>query len=457
MVYHVELESVLDSSKVGLARFSSYLELVHHGLRLAPEFVTLDLTLSDEVLHEVLRHKASTRAIAHCYTSDEDKCDWNHSYWLDAYSRARRLGFDIVRLCWPAKFISDNFAVNHFKGKAASLAGPMIPIIAYNTGILGKTSRCFNPTMTPVTHRDISDRDTFAVTAPEATSALYKSFVFEPMRFYIMGASAGYSLSPAMHSAAYEVCGMPHTYQTLQTDTLNELRQLVQDDNFGGCSISLPFKLEVITLTHSLSKHAKAIGAINTLLPVRHLKEDGSIPDDLELFKERNRSGPIRALYGENTDWIGIRACVRRGLSPVNAVTNTTTALIIGAGGMARACVYAVLQLGVRNIFIHNRTPANAERLIAHFQRLVVTSNAGGAGRPLPIFDNGVHFEALNERDKDWPGNFRPPTIIVSCIPTHRIGENPSPEFVCPVQWLNSRTGGVVMEVGRISRTCYTD
>jgi shikimate 5-dehydrogenase len=423
-------------------------EVVEHGLRLAPDFITLNLSLDDERINHLLRQKGSTRTIAHCYSSNPEHGSWTHPFWIASYVRARTLGFDVVRICWPARSIDDNYAISEFRNKIKALGQPVLPLIAYNTGSIGKTSSCFNPTMTPVTHDDIPLGGDALITATQSTEALYKSFILEPMRFYIMGASAGYSLSPAMHMAAYKVCGMPHSYSTCQTNTLHELQRLKEDPHFGGCSISLPFKVEIISLTHSLSKHGKAIGAINTLLPVRHLRPDGSIPDDLALFGERNRSGPVLALYGENTDWIGIRACVRTGLSPANAVTPRSTALIIGAGGMARAAVYAVLQLGVRNIFIHNRTAGNTRRLIEHFRRLPLDLENGAGGPAGETYaDAGWHFAALDSRDDEWPDKFDAPNIIISAIPTHGIGENPSPRFVLPPQWLRSKFGGVVMEL----------
>jgi shikimate 5-dehydrogenase len=446
ILYHVKWKDrEVQPTKHGAA--PSYIDLVQHGLRLAPEFATVDLSLSDDEIREVMRSKGSTRLIAHLHSTES----WHSSYWVMAYERAQRLGFDIVRLSRTATCIDDNFAVDGFRARITAVETHTIPIIAYNTGPLGRTSCCFNTTMTPVTHEDIHAQgpESPRISAMEATKALYSSFVFEPMRFYIMGASAGYSLSPAMHSAGYRACGMPHTYTIHQTSSVSELRALVNDPQFGGCSISLPFKLEVIALTHSLSCHAKAIGAINTLIPVRHLLKDGSIPDDLQLFKERNRSGPVLALYGENTDWIGIRACVRRGLSPANAVSPRTTVLIVGAGGMARAAIYAMLQLGVRNIFIYNRTTANAEKLITHFRGLLDDSTirlATSVRARLPP-DSKIHMETLSSLHQAWPENFRNPTIVVSCIPTHGIGADPSPDFTIPEQWLQSRTGGVVMEV----------
>jgi shikimate 5-dehydrogenase len=460
IIYHA-VKKVDTSALINVASKSNYLDMVHHGLRLAPEYATLDLSLSDEDILRFLQVKGSTRLIAHCFSTDRRVLSWDHNYWISAYERARRLGFDVVRLCWPATCLADNFAIHQFRAKVASLGAPVLPLIAYNSGRLGKTSCCFNLTLTPVTHDEVPSvepkLDAPFTTAAEATRALYASYVFEPMRFYIVGASAGYSLSPAMHMAAYKACGMPHTYRVHQMPTLDELRTLVEDSHFGGCSISLPFKLEVIKLTKSISCHAKAIGAINTLIPVRHLQEDGSMPHDLDMFKERNRAGPVKALYGENSDWIGVRSCIRRGLSPANAVGPRTTALIIGAGGMARAAIYAALKLGVRNIFIFNRTLAHAETLVAHFSSLVKSETSGDSTpRVLPLsIDTTTHLQVFKSREEAWPENFRQPTIIVSCIPTHRLGDNPSPDFTVPPQWLNSPTGGVVLEVRESKNKIY--
>lgn len=451
IIYHTQLRSSIDTSGLKLLDTEDYIQTVHHGLRLAPDFVTIDLSLDDETIQEISKAKGSTKLVAE-YHSDRDQLRrWDHEVWAAACERARRLGFDIVRVSWPANCIEDNFQIHVFRSRLPALENGGIPVIAINSGPLGRTSACFNPTLTPVTHTSISSLDSRprkpCVTVSEATKALYDCFVHEPMRFYILGAATGYSLSPAMHNAAYRVYGMPHTYQFHQTPDLKDLHQLVSDPHFGGCSVSLPFKLEVIALTHSLSKHAKAIGAVNTLVPVRRLLEDGSVPGELELFAERNRSGPVKAIYGENTDWQGIRACIRRGLSPANAVGPRTTALLIGAGGMARAAVYAMLKLGIQNIVVFNRTYEHAEKLVAHFERLVAQSSGNGSAL---FATKQLNMQILRTRDEPWPENLRQPTIVVSCIPTHRIGDNPSPDFTLPPQWLKSPTGGVVLEVNLI-------
>jgi len=448
IIYHIQAPLNKNADRMETIDAEAYIESIHDGLRLAPDFITIDLSLDDETIRDIAKAKGSTKLIAEYHSDRQELRRWDHEVWTTAYERARRLGFDVVRLSWPAMQFEDNFQMHAFRSRLATSHNASLPVITFNTGLLGRTSACFNPTLSAVTHPSISSFDSRhckpCITVSDATKALYDSFVHEPMNFYILGAATGYSLSPAMHNAAFHKYGMSHSYQFHQTQDLKDLHQLVSDPNFGGCSVSLPFKVEVIALTHSLSKHAKAIGAVNTLVPVRRLLDDGSVPSELELFAERNRSGPVKAIYGENTDWQGIRACIRRGLSPANAVGPRTTALLIGAGGMARAAVYAMLKLGIQNIVVFNRTYENAEKLVAHFDRLVTQSRNNGSRL---FATKNLNMQILRTRDEPWPANLRQPTIVVSCIPTHRIGDNPAPEFTLPQQWLKSPTGGVVLEV----------
>ena len=448
MIYHVcRIDTGSEHSS-----HSRYLHRVNHGIRLASAYATLDLELPDTELSTILHGKGKTKLIADLHVPDTVLKNWLDDFWIDQYQRAQRLGFDLVRFSRAANSMEDNFQIQVLRSRISELPGPHLPLIAHNTGLLGRTSACLNPVLQPVTHADwpgSGNGNSPYTTAIDTTKALFSSFVFEPLNFYILGASSAYSLSPVMHNAAYRACGMSHHYSTFQTSHLNELRTLINDPRFGGCSISLPFKLEVINLMHSISSHAKAIGAINTVIALREVDGRISTPDDLAYWKARNRAGPVKALYGENTDWIGIRACVRRGLSPANAVSPRTTVLIVGAGGMARAAVYGMLQLGVRNVVIFNRTKSNAEKLMVHYQRLLEDK---AKGRPSPLTmsvsnDLPVRFSIIDTADQAWPEGYQQPTIIVSCIPTHRIGDNPSPEFTLPESWLQSPTGGVVMEV----------
>lgn len=111
-----------------------------------------------------------------------------------------------------------------------------------------------------------------------------------------------------------------------------------------------------------------------------------------------------------------------------------------------------MLQLGVTNIAIYNRTRAHAEKLVSHFTTLIDRND-------LPLLtprseddkDRETRFHILDSRDEPWPEHKFPrhPTMIVSCIPTHSVvegGGGPTPDFTVPESWLQSPTGGVVAE-----------
>lgn len=271
--------------------------------------------------------------------------------------------------------------------------------------------------------------------------ALYETRVLDPLHFCHLGASVFYSLSPAMHTAAYQVCGMSNDFQSLQVTSLEDIHRLCQDSSFGGAAITQPFKVQILSRIAAKSYHAKAIGAVNTLLPLRMLPNqqglDGTPSSLLAHANQRLKAGPIHAYYGDNTDFIGIMTCLRRNLSPRNVIQpSKTTGLVIGAGGMARAAIYAMIQLGCRKILIINRTLAHAEDVARHF-------NSWGSG----LSSDGQLVSVLQSTNQEWPRGWNQPTMIVSCVPARSVNGSGPAEFEMPGQWLGSPTGGVVVEV----------
>jgi len=186
-------------------------------------------------------------------------------------------------------------------------------------------------------------------------------------------------MSPVLHNAAFSTLGLPHTYLKVDTQSMDEIRQHMESPDFGGASVTLPHGRSIIPLLHHLSRHAQIIGAVNTVYPV---------------------SSGGQGLLGDNTDWRGIRNCILRSLMPAHTVTSSTTALVLGAGGSARATIYALYRIGVVNIFVYNRCGGKAQSLVDDFQRL----------------DHLLRIKVLDDLTVPLPIN-PPPTIIVSTVP----------------------------------------
>ncbi|KAI0204375.1 shikimate dehydrogenase substrate binding domain-containing protein [Astrocystis sublimbata] len=454
MIYHVPWPR--SESVDGLLK-ASYLEHVQHGLLLCPEYITVDLRLDEVSFRRLLERRRFSKIIGVInFECPPPPLPWSDPTWMGYYRKAQAYSCDLVKMTRPATFLDDNFEINMLRCSVSNAGEPVIPLVAYNTGVRGRHSACLNKILTStlpeslfkstshIGKRKSSSYIEPSITPRQATIALRSSFATDnALKLYVVGANCQHSLSPAMHNTAIEALGTSHIYKPYSTNSLSSIRDLIHDPSFAGASVGLPFKVEVISLTHSLSTHAKAIGAVNTLIPIRRLNDDRSIPDDALLSHARKCAGPVLALYGENTDWIGIRACIRRGLSPANAVRDNTAGLVIGAGGMARAAVYSMLQLGVQNIAVHNRSPENAQKLVSHFELLLSRDDIPLLSK---VDNQKTNFHILRSREDAWPEHLRQPTIVVSCIPAQKTGDQPPPDFTLPESWMGSPTGGVVVD-----------
>ncbi|ESZ92487.1 hypothetical protein SBOR_7150 [Sclerotinia borealis F-4128] len=423
-----------------------YFGVLEHGLRLGVEYIVIDLKYSSDRVMHLIQSSGRTKIIGHYLHRVENSWGWDDESRMIQYRRAESIGCDIVRFVRATSKESDNEMVRGFLRNIESLPSHL-PVIAYNLGDHGRRSLIENRIFTPVTHpimnSTVSKSRTrqYLPTAAEARQELYRKSILDPLHFVHLGASVSYSLSPAMHNTAYKVCGMSNNFQSLQVQSVDDIHAICQRPDFGGAAITQPFKVQIMSQIGPKSYHAKAIGAVNTLLPLRTSLDGnpfgGTTQSLLEQANRRSKAGPVCAYYGDNTDFIGIMTCLRRNISPRNVVQpSKTTGLVIGAGGMARAAVYAMILLGCRKIFIFNRTIENAQRVSDHFNSWATSLN-----------NSGKIVHVLQSLQEEWPTGFRPPTMIVSCVPARSVGDQPPANFTMPMNWLGSATGGVVVEL----------
>ena len=281
-------------------------ETMEYCLRLGTDLCTAHLSMTDAQLQHIVGSKGYSRIVAHLQMNTIPPQGWDDPMCIEAYSRSADFGCDIVKITMPAGSVENSGSIESLHKQVQAL-DKRPRLIAYNTGSRGRTSKCFNKTLTSVkSHASLAvispnNTSTIDVSAREVTQALFAAFVLEPMRFFIYGGDVSYSLSPAMHNAAYEVCGMRYHYEAISSSKIDGLKTLTQAHDFGGTAITQPYKTTALELMCGLSPHAKVIGAVNTIVPVRELYPDGSIPDEFDIISHRNQQGPVKALYGFNT------------------------------------------------------------------------------------------------------------------------------------------------------------
>lgn len=432
-----------------------YFGMLYDGLRFAPEYLTVDLDATSEDIRQLISKRGCTTILGNQYTAVAKSDFWLSSEPLVQYKRAAQLGCGVVRLTKPCHTIGDNFSCLAFIEKAKALPDG-IPVIAYNTGFSGCISLVCNPTLTTVFTSDKENTQIENVlphpttlTIRERWGSLFDLHILHRLEFFLVG-SVKNSLSPAMHNAAFQILGMPHVYNSHEAKDLDELRVLLFRPTFGGASVTLPLKKDVLTLIQRLSPSAELIGASNTILPVRGWK-DGPVPSDPRCKEHRHRAGPVTMLYGDNTDWIGICACLSRSISPANSVNYETTGLVIGAGGLARAAVYCLLYLGVRNIFIFNRTVSHAQAVRKHYEQVFEKFSQSKSQYSPQTTESaqskGLRITVLESIDIPWPSKFCQPNIVICAIKAYDNRLPTTRPFTMPPAWMKNPTGGVVVEV----------
>ena len=439
------LPIILDPCLTDRLDSSDYTDIWKACCRLAPEYVTFDLSIDEGTRFMTGKGNTSVIGVAHLG-------DWSSGQAEERHRHASVLGCDGVMLL--SNSVSQDtldhslqsFRCRAMKQKAGQSPTPLLS--TYNLGELGRFTQYTNTGLLlvkgagPRTADSVHNVRSSDLTAQDATRALFSSYIYAPLNFSIVGGDVDYSLSPALHNAAYNALGMPHMYSTRSTPTLDVLDQFKQDHNYGGSSVTQPYKIAVLDRLDSVSKHARVIRAVNTVLPIRGPLDDKEQVTDLGIVKSRNQSGPIYGLRGDNTDWIGMRACLRRGLSPVNAVRKNSVGLVLGAGGMARAGIYAMLHMGVQQVFVCNRTQSRAEELADYFNKWIRSGEMNSDSVDGEASTAEVHV--LPTLHSPWPKGFRHPTMIISSVPTELMTEE---NYLIPPALLASPTGGVVVEL----------
>ncbi len=173
----------------------------------------------------------------------------------------------------------------------------------------------------------------------------------------VIGSPVAHSLSPALHGFWLRRMRLPGSYIPMDVahENLREVLRAMPKMGFVGCNVTLPHKETVLGLADVVTDRASLIGAANTLI----FREDGSI-------------------HADNTDGYGFLENLRQSHPGWRA--GAGPAVVLGAGGAARAVLASLLEAGVPEIRLANRTRSRADALRSEFGMRVVVYDWNGIG-----------------------------------------------------------------------------
>jgi quinate/shikimate dehydrogenase (NAD+) len=209
----------------------------------------------------------------------------------------------------------------------------------------------------------------------------------------LIGANIMGSLSPALFADAFAAAGIDGFYQLMDADRLRlrdlpALLEAVKLTGFAGLNVTYPFKQDIIPLLDAIDPEAREIGAVNTVV-----------------FGANGRT------TGYNFDRRGWRHAFVESFGATTA--RGASVVLVGAGGAGRAVAYALMDLGVGEMRIHDQNAGRAKTLAAEL-------GAQFPSRRISVSDNFIEdirsaagvVNATQTGMRGFPGNPVPPAAL---------------------------------------------
>tara|TARA_Y100001970_G_scaffold277322_1_gene381306 strand:- start:4642 stop:5439 length:798 start_codon:yes stop_codon:yes gene_type:complete len=165
-------------------------------------------------------------------------------------------------------------------------------------------------------------------------------------KYIVIGNPIEHSLSPKLHNYWFKLNNITANYEKelLDDNELENFANKIKDKQIHGANVTVPFKEKIISYVDTLSEEAKAANSVNTL----YLSE--------------------KKIIGHNTDIVGFYHSLKNNFIKFKF----DKALILGSGGASPSIIVALKRLGVKKIFVSNRTKDKAVNLKKKFKFIEV-------------------------------------------------------------------------------------
>ena len=215
----------------------------------------------------------------------------------------------------------------------------------------------------------------------------------------VIGHPVAHSRSPLLHGHWLKTYGLQGHYipMDIAPDKLETAFRTLPDLGFVGVNVTIPHKEKVMEIADLVSDRATLIGAANTLI----FRKDGKI-------------------HADNTDGYGFIENLRQGARGWDPQAGP--AMVLGAGGAARAVIASLLEVGVPEIRISNRTRNRAEQLREGFGariRVVEWVQAGNAMDDAALVVNSTSLGMVGKQELRVPlDGLQPGTVVTDLVYT---------------------------------------
>ena len=302
-------------------------ELIKKAIELKAGFIDLDISLGEKSIKNIIKEKQNTRIIVSFHNFKKtDRKEINARY-----SQIKKLNPDIIKIVTYANSIEDNLIILGLIKKAKK---QKIKIIALCMGEKGQISRILSvPFGAFLTFGSLEKGKESApgqIQAKALKEIYHVNELKNPKIFGLLGNPVSHSKGYIFHNRKFK-----KSEKIYVNFLVNDISSFIRKFKpiISGLSITIPFKRKVIRLLDKVGPLAKKIGAVNTVI------------------KKKNK------LIGYNTDITGA----------IKAISSKTrikgkNVLLLGAGGVARAIAYGIVNEG-GNLIIINRTEKKAKNL----------------------------------------------------------------------------------------------
>ena len=213
----------------------------------------------------------------------------------------------------------------------------------------------------------------------------------------VIGHPVAHSRSPLLHGHWLRTYGLRGHYipMDIAPDKLESAFRTLPDLGFVGVNVTIPHKEKVMEIADLVSDRATLIGAANTII----FRKDGKI-------------------HADNTDGYGFIENLRQGAPGWDPTAGP--AMVLGAGGAARAVIASLLEVGVPEIRISNRTRDRAEQLREDFGariRVVEWVQAGNAMADAALVVNSTSLGMVGKPELRVPlDGLRSGTVVTDLV-----------------------------------------